>query len=65
MIIPGPDPYLNETIKKLKETLVYLETRVCRENMKEETRRAEVKRVTELFRNALMQKHTMGDPLYG
>jgi hypothetical protein len=62
---PGKDPYIDAIIKTLKDKLVYLETPVCRENMKEEERRAEVKRITELFRSALAVKQAAGiDPLY-
>jgi hypothetical protein len=57
---------IEDVIKNLKATLVYLETPSCRENMPEEQRRAEVKRITELFRNAIKMRHdTMEvDPLY-
>ena len=56
---------IDEVVKNLKATLVYLETPICRRSMVEEYRRAEVKRVTELFRNAIKMKHEHSeDPLY-
>jgi len=64
LTIPNYDPHIEVVIKRLKETLVYLETPICRQMMTEEARRAEVKRVTELFRNAIHIRHVTGDPLY-
>ena len=69
IVIPVPQAYdysfIDDTIKNLKETLVYLETPVCRRSMVEEARRAEVKRITDLFRNALKMKEGFSeDPLY-
>jgi len=49
--------YIDDTIKNLKSTLVYLETPTCRQSMPEPERCAEVKRITELFRNAIKMRH--------
>lgn len=50
---------LYENLMSIKERLVYLETKECRQNMLSELRLQKIKYATEMFRNLLKRKEEL------